>query len=104
MSEMAPQQDFREQRAAERHPAPFCAILIECDMFGEQSEIVNIARLGFLARTRLMRMTGDALRLHIPDLGVVEAHVVWCANGMFGGRFCAPIDAQGFDRFLATLS
>ena len=100
MADAAQQAGYLELRAAQRHPVAFHSVLIECDVLGEHAEIVNIARLGFLARTRLHRKTGETLRIHLPDLGILFADVVWCANGMIGGRFHDAIDDRSFEAFL----
>jgi hypothetical protein len=103
MAEAAPVQDVIEDRAAPRFPVSFRSVVLECDMFGEQVDVVNIARLGFLARTRLIRSSGESLRLHLPDLGMLQAEVVWCSNGLLGARFHDPIDERSFADFLEGL-
>jgi hypothetical protein len=92
---------FAEQRAAPRYDIALRSVLIECEIFGEHADILNIARLGFLARTRLKRATGTPLKLHLPDLGTLHADVVWCDRGLMGGRFRDPIDERSFHDFLA---
>jgi hypothetical protein len=91
---------FDELRAEPRHEVALRHILMECPVFWEHTGIVNMARLGFLARTRLNRKTGTTVKLHLPDLGIVAADVVWCSGGFLGGRFQAPIDQSQFAAFL----
>jgi hypothetical protein len=104
MAHAAFDQAYLEQRAATRHTVSFRSVLLECDVFGEHVDVINIARLGFLARTRLHRDTGEELRIHLPDLGTLRADVVWCANGMLGGRFHDAIDERSFTEFLERLA
>ncbi len=92
--------DFEELRAEPRHQVTLHKILIQCAIFGEHGDILNIARLGFLARTRLPRQTGTTVELHLPELGIVTADVVWCSNGLLGGRFHEAIDEDRFAAFL----
>jgi hypothetical protein len=103
MTQAGAQPDPVEERGAPRFPVSFRSVLLECDIFGEHVDIINIARLGFLARTRLIRSSGETLRLHLPDLGTLPAEVVWCANGLLGARFSDPIDERSFDDFLEGL-
>ncbi len=78
--------------------------MIESEMEGELTEVVNIARTGFLARTQTVRTLGNVIHLRLPALGERNAVVVWCANGLLGGRFIDPIDQESFARLLATLT
>ena len=78
--------------------------MIESELEGEPTEIVNIARTGFLTRTHEVRILGNRIRLRLPVVGERDAVVVWCANGLLGGRFTTPIDPEAFARLLGTLT
>jgi hypothetical protein len=93
-----------DRRQDPRFDTQFRAVLIESDVFGEQVQIVNIARLGFLATTRLVYESGAEISLQLPILGRASAMVVWCANGLLGGRFHDAIDEQSFGDLLAALA
>jgi PilZ domain len=93
-----------DRRQDPRFDTKFRAVLIESDVFGKQVQIVNIARMGFLAQTRLSYESGSEISLDLPGLGHVSAMVVWCANGLLGGRFRDAIDEYSFGDFLASLA
>ncbi len=85
-----------DRRQNLRFDTKFRAVLIESDVFGERVEIVNIGRTGFLARTHLSRESGEEISLHLSTLGRANATIVWCANGLIGGRFRDAIDERSF--------
>ena len=78
--------------------------MIESEMEGEPTEVVNIARTGFLAKTQVRRTLGTKINLRLPEVGEREAVVVWCANGLLGGRFIDPIDHESLAGLLGTLT
>jgi hypothetical protein len=75
-------------------------VLIDSEIEGEAAEIINIARSGFLARTPIELKKESRVQLDMPVLGRVEATVVWCGNGLLGGRFSKPIDEEIFSSLL----
>ncbi len=93
-----------DRRQNQRFDTKFRAVLIESEVFGEQVQIVNIARLGFLAETRLAYESGAEISVELPNTGRAHAMVVWCANGLLGGRFYDPIDERSFGALLASLA
>lgn len=92
------------RRTEQRRSVFFRTVLIESEMEGEPAEVVNIARAGFLTRTPVVRTLGTIIRLRLPIVGERNAVVVWCANGLLGGRFDNPIDEDSFARLLGTLT
>lgn len=92
------------RRTERRHSVFFRTVLIESAVDGKPTEIVNIARSGFLAKTDMVQSLGDIVRPRLPIVGQRDAIVVWCANGLLGGRFVDPIEEDGFARLLATLT
>lgn len=94
-------EDRREQP---RHSVLFRTVLIDSEIEGEAVEIINIARLGFLARTSLHLEKESPVQLDMPVVGTVGATVVWCGNGLLGGRFVRPIDEASFSSLLHSLT
>jgi PilZ domain len=95
---------YDDQREEPRVDVHFRTVLIESEIFGEQVHIVNIARRGFLARTRSDYETGADISVHLPNVGETPATVVWCANGLIGGRFHDAIEEQDFAELLVRLA
>lgn len=103
MADAALNRHYVEQRSGRRHTVTLRSVLVESATIGEHVDILNIARLGFLARSRLCRKTGQGVRLHLPGLVPIEARVVWCDKRLLGGRFHEPIDEAEFETFLAAI-
>lgn len=93
-----------ERRAQPRHSVLFRTVLIDSEIEGEAAEIINIARLGFLARTALQLEKDSLIHLEMPVVGPIEANVVWCGNGLLGGRFAKPIGESTFSNLLHSLA
>jgi len=93
-----------ERRALPRHSVLFRTVLIDSEIEGEAAEIINIARSGFLARTLLELEKDRLIHIDIPVIGTVEANVVWCGNGLVGGRFAKPIAEPVFSDLLHNLA
>jgi hypothetical protein len=79
-------------RAEPRLPVCLSAVIISGDARPETIQILNIARLGFLAKAQRPRATGDVIVMRIDQLGTYEAHIIWSNAGQFGGRFIDPVD------------
>lgn len=92
-----------DRRRAERFAVHLGAVQIESKLYAEHAAIINVARLGFLARTRLKYASGDPLSVHFPLLGRLEAMVVWSERGMLGARFHEPVPEVTFARFLKKI-
>lgn len=92
-----------DRRIDPRYEVGFRTVLIESSLHGEHVEIVNIARLGFLARSETFRETGSEVELNLPHIGHIIGRVVWSANGLLGARFIEPIGEQDFHEFLRNL-
>jgi hypothetical protein len=86
-----------DDRAEARLPVSLTAVIINDDSQPETIQILNIARLGFLAKARRPRETGEAIVMRIDRLGQCEAHIIWSNAGQFGGRFIHPVDTAAFN-------
>jgi hypothetical protein len=93
-----------DRRVDQRFSGRFRTVFIESAIFGEHVQIVNLARRGFLARTRVSYKSGSKIGVHFPELGVLAATVVWTANWQVGGSFDDPIDERQFAALLAALA
>jgi hypothetical protein len=92
-----------DDRAEKRLPVSLTAVIINDDTQPETIQILNIARLGFLAKSQRPRETGEAIVMHIDQLGQCEAHIIWSSAGQFGGRFIHPVDTTAYpDLIIAT--
>ena len=92
-----------DRRRAERFAVKLGSVLIESKLYAEHAAIINVARLGFLARTRLKYTSGNPISVNFPTLGKLEAMVVWSERGMLGARFHEPVPEVDFARFLKQI-
>jgi PilZ domain len=83
-----------DRRGDPRYYMDMPAVLLEAERICEHVQIINVARLGFLARTRLVYQTGEHVKLSLPGLGRVPCRIIWCRKGMVGGQFVTPIDPE----------
>jgi hypothetical protein len=81
-----------DDRVETRLPVQLTALVVNDDIKPEPIQILNIARLGFLAKSAQLRETGEVIVIQIEPIGRCEAHVVWADSNQFGGRFIQPID------------
>ena len=97
------QQALDDQRADVRHEIAGHPMMLTSQYFTEQIVVKNIARLGFLARSRVVYRTGDIVTLHLPHIGAASATIIWQNSGQFGARFHSPIDMALFGSLLQGL-
>ena len=87
-----------DRRDDERVFLDLAPALIEGSAMTETVQIVNIARRGFLARSRLIYDCGMRVRLMFPDLPPIACRIVWSGKGMVGARFLEPVDLESLPR------
>jgi hypothetical protein len=83
-----------DRRGDPRYYVDLPTVLLESERCSEQVMIVNVARLGFLARTRLIYRTGELVSIELPGLGLLRSRIIWCRSGFVGGQFLRPIDPR----------
>jgi hypothetical protein len=84
--------DDDNRRGDPRYFLDMPSILLESERISEHVQIINIARMGFLAKTRLHYRTGETVTLALPGLGAVPCRIIWCERGMVGGQFEMSIE------------
>lgn len=81
-----------DRRGDPRYFLDLPSLLLTSERISEHVQIINVARMGFLAKTRLRYKTGEFVTLALPGLGSVPCRIIWCTRGMVGGQFIKPID------------
>jgi len=66
-------------------------------------ELVNLSRVGCMARTHVATTPGTRLKIVVPPQEEVRAKVVWALGGRIGCEFDEPIAAVRFFELLAAL-
>lgn len=65
--------------------------------------IVNISRLGLMARTQAAIARSERLVVRLPICGDVEALVRWAEDGRIGTEFVTPVCEVQYARMLALM-
>ena len=68
-----------------------------------QMLVVNISPHGFMARCEAPVTEGDLLRVVLPGVGHVDAHVRWALGGRMGCQFDKPIPLAHYYDLIAIL-
>jgi hypothetical protein len=86
MSQPMPQNEYDLRRAA-RHRADF-AVIVESKLHGDQpAHIVNISAHGFMTDDNVLFERGDRVELRLPNVGRIEAHLIWTVENRAGFQF-----------------
>lgn len=65
--------------------------------------VVNISRLGLMARTQAALNKSERLIIQLPLCGKVEAMVRWVEDGRIGTEFLAPVCEKQYERMLRLM-
>jgi hypothetical protein len=84
--------DHDDRRIDQRHYVDIPHVLLESERLSEYVAVINVARLGFLARTLLIYRTGERVTIDLPGVGRTQSRIIWCRKGMIGGQFLRSID------------
>ena len=74
-------------RQAARHPVDY-PVLAEHRRIGDiHLRITNVSANGFMVEGELPIARGERVMLRLPEIGRIEAHVIWVAEGRAGFQF-----------------
>ncbi|AKM09997.1 PilZ domain-containing protein [Croceicoccus naphthovorans] len=74
-------------RQAARHPVDY-PVLAEHRRIGDiHMHITNVSSNGFMVEGDLTIGRGERVMLRLPEIGRIEAHVIWVAEGRAGFQF-----------------
>lgn len=65
--------------------------------------VVNISRLGLMARTQATLGKSERLIIQLPLCGKIEAMVRWAEDGRIGTEFLTPVCERQYARMLAQI-
>ena len=65
--------------------------------------VVNISRLGLMARTQASVSKSERLIIDLPLCGKVEALVRWVEDGRIGTEFVTPVSDKNYARMLTAV-
>jgi DDE superfamily endonuclease len=96
--------DASERRYEDRVAVKPTTVTVHSDIFSQQVIILNVTRMGFLAKSRLRYKLDEWLTLHMPLIGPINARAAWFADGMLGARFISAIDDDAYATLLSHIA
>ncbi len=92
-----------DMRRAARHPIDHKVIGEHRRLGDVHMHIVNISAHGFMVEGELDLQRGERVVIRLPEVGLVEAHLIWSAEGRAGFQFERIIRLDDFMRMIDTL-
>jgi hypothetical protein len=96
--------DASKRRYEERIAATSTSVTVHSDIFSQQIILVDVTRMGFLAKSLLRYKSGELLTLHMPAIRPINASAAWFADGMLGARFISVIDDDAYASLLGRIA
>lgn len=92
-----------DMRSAARHPVDHQVIGEHRQLGDIHIRIVNISAQGFMARGDHGLGRGERLVVRLPEVGRIEAHVIWTRDERSGFQFERIIRSDDFLKLIDTL-
>ena len=103
MVQPIPQNEYDLRRAA-RHRADY-SVLVESKSQGDRRvHIINISAHGFMTDDNEIFERGDRIELRLPEVGRIEAHLIWTVDKRAGFQFERVIRVPEFLGMLDKVS
>lgn len=90
-------------RRSTRHPVDFRVIGEHRQLGDVQLHIVNLSAHGFMVQGELGLGRGERLNIRLPEIGRIEAHLIWASGERSGFQFERIIRANEFIALIDTL-
>jgi hypothetical protein len=90
-------------RRAARHPVDFPVIAEHRDRGDLSLHIANISAHGFMVDNALGLDRGERVIIRLPEIGRIEAYVIWVRDERAGLQFERIIRLDDFVRMMDTL-
>ena len=92
-----------EMRRAARHPVDFPVIAEHRDRGDLSLHIANISAHGFMVDNAMGLDRGERVIIRLPEIGRIEAYVIWVRDERAGLQFERIIRLDDFVRMMDTL-
>ncbi|MDE2435102.1 MAG: PilZ domain-containing protein [Sphingomonadales bacterium] len=92
-----------DMRRAARHPVDHKVIGEQRRLGDVHLHIVNISAHGFMAEGPSEMHRGERISIRLPDIGRIEAHMIWSTESRAGFQFERIIRLEDFMRMIDTL-
>ena len=90
-------------RRAARHPVDYKVIGEHRRLGDVHLHVVNISAHGFMVEGEPGLTRGERVIIRLPELGRIEAHLIWVAEGRAGFQFERIVRLEDFMRMIDAL-
>ncbi|MFM2301665.1 MAG: hypothetical protein RLZZ84_1401 [Pseudomonadota bacterium] len=92
-----------DMRRATRHPVDH-KVIGEHRVLGDVLlHIVNLSAQGFMINGDVQLSRGERITIRLPEIGRIEAHMIWSAEGRSGFQFERIIRFDDFTRMIKAI-
>ena len=92
-----------DMRRAARHPVDHKVIGEHRRLGDVHIHIVNISAHGFMIEGESELSRGERLTIRLPEVGRIEAHLIWASEGRAGFQFERIIRLEDFMRMIEAI-
>jgi PilZ domain len=92
-----------DMRRAARHPIDHKVIGEHRRLGDVHMHIVNVSAHGFMVEGDLDLSRGERVTIRLPEVGRIEAHLIWANEGRAGFQFERIIRLEDFMRMIEAL-
>jgi hypothetical protein len=90
-------------RRAARHPVDYTVIGEHRRLGDIHLHVVNVSAHGFMVDGDLELTRGERVIIRLPEIGRIEAHLIWVAEGRAGFQFERIVRLEDFMRMIDAL-
>ena len=90
-------------RRAARHPVDYKVIGEHRRLGDVHLHVVNVSAHGFMVEGDVGLTRGERVVIRLPELGRIEAHLIWIAEGRAGFQFERIVRFEDFMRMIDML-
>ncbi len=90
-------------RRAARHPVDYKVIGEHRRLGDVHLHVVNVSAHGFMVEGELDLTRGERVIIRLPELGRIEAHLIWVAEGRAGFQFERIVRLEDFMKMIDAL-
>jgi hypothetical protein len=90
-------------RRAARHPIDHKVIGEHRRLGDVHMHIVNVSAHGFMVEGELDLSRGERVTIRLPEIGRIEAHLIWANEGRAGFQFERIVRLEDFVRMIESL-
>ena len=90
-------------RRAARHPVDYTVIGEHRRLGDVHLHVVNVSAHGFMVDGDLELTRGERVIIRLPEIGRIEAHLIWVAEGRAGFQFERIVRLEDFMRMIDAL-